>query len=487
MITKQHIAEVLAQGPYQPTWPSLAQFQLPGWFRDAKFGIFTHWGLYTILEYRNEWYSRNMYIEDYPEFRHHVRTYGPQKEFGYKDFIPQFTAEKFDAQEWLDLFQQAGAKYYMPVAEHHDGFQMYASALSHYNAVEMGPKRDILGELRQAATDHGMHFAASNHRAEHWWFMGHGQDFSSDIQEPLKRGDFYWPAMPEPDRPTNQFSQPYPTEEFLTDWELRVCELVENYHPELLYFDWWIAHQAFHDTLQRVAAFYYNTMAHAGLQGAICYKQDALAFGTGIPELERGSFADAQPYVWQSDTAIARNSWSYTTTLDYKSTNEILITLIDTVSKNGNLLLNVGPRADGSIAPGDRKILADIGRWLAVNGEGIYGSRPWRFAQEGPTPAADGDFQDQQAIHYTPQDIRYTANHGALYAFSLAPQAGQTITLTMITPDNDARVNQFHGLIDHVEQLGYGPIPFDNQPSGIVVHPVLTESTAPVGFKIIMQ
>ncbi|WP_288722117.1 alpha-L-fucosidase, partial [uncultured Enterococcus sp.] len=239
MITVETIQQVAHQGPFFPNWQSLGAFVLPEWFRKAKFGVFIHWGLYSVPAFHNEWYSRNMYIKGHPEYDHHIETYGPQKNFGYKDFIPMFTADKFDANEWIRLIKQAGANYLFPVAEHHDGFQMYKSELSEWNASVMGPKKDILGELKEAAEEQGLHFCTSSHRAEHWFFMGHGKDFDSDIKEPLAKGDFYWPAMPEPDH-ESLFSEPYPSKEFLDDWLLRTCELVDNYQPELLYFDWWI-------------------------------------------------------------------------------------------------------------------------------------------------------------------------------------------------------------------------------------------------------
>ena len=378
MMNMDTVEAVIASGPYTDTWESLSQAPTPGWFADAKFGIFTHWGLYTVPEYRNEWYSRNMYIEGYPEFEHHRRTYGPQATFGYKDFIPMFTAERFDADAWLDLFAAAGARYYCPVAEHHDGYQMYRSELSHWNAAETGPHRDVLGELRAAAHAHGMHFAASNHRAEHWWFMGHGKDVDSDVREPLRKGDFYWPAMPEP----NEFdihSTPAPTDEFLEDWLLRNCEIIDNYRPELLYFDWWVQHASFKPYMRKLAAFYYNRAAEWGRSVSICYKYDGLAWGAGIVDVERGGFADATPFVWQTDTAIVRNSWCYTKTLDYKTLPELIVALIDAVAKNGNLLLNVGPRADGSIADHDRDLLLGIGGWaptaMASTAPALGGSR----------------------------------------------------------------------------------------------------------------
>ena len=221
---KPYLAEidrVIAQGPYQDNWESLGAFQPPQWYRDAKFGIFIHWGIYSVPAFGSEWYSRNMYIQGSREFEHHVKTYGPHKAFGYKDFIPLFKAEKFSADAWADLFKKAGAKYVVPVAEHHDGFQMYQSDISHWNAAEMGPCRNVLGELKAAVEERGMTLGASTHRVEHWFFMGHGKEFDSDIREPMQRGDFYWPAMPEPANHHDLYSEPAPTQEYLEDWLVR--------------------------------------------------------------------------------------------------------------------------------------------------------------------------------------------------------------------------------------------------------------------------
>ena len=312
---KPYLAEidrVIAQGPYTDTWESLGQFQPPKWYRNAKFGIFIHWGIYSVPSFANEWYSRTMYIEGTREFEHHVKTYGPHKDFGYKDFIPMFKAEKFSADAWADLFKKAGARYVVPVAEHHDGFQMYKSDISHWNAAEMGPCRNVLGELKEAVEERGMTLGASTHRVEHWFFMGHGKDFDSDIKEPLQRGDFYWPTMPEPANHHDLFSEPTPTQEFLEDWLCRCCELVDKYQPKLVYFDWWIQHHAVKPYLKKFAAYYYNRAAEWGVQVAINYKHEAFMFGCAVPDVERGQFADIKPFFWQTDTAIATNSWCYT-------------------------------------------------------------------------------------------------------------------------------------------------------------------------------
>ena len=186
------IDDVLEKGPYKPTWESLSAYELPTWYRNAKFGIFIHWGIYSVPAFSSEWYSRNMYIQGSPEYEHHIKTYGEHKNFGYKDFIPMFKAEKFNPDEWAELFKEAGANYVVPVAEHHDGFQMYRSEISHWNAYEMGPERDVLGELKTACQKREMQIGASSHRIEHWFFMGHGKEFESDIKDPMQRGDFYW-------------------------------------------------------------------------------------------------------------------------------------------------------------------------------------------------------------------------------------------------------------------------------------------------------
>lgn len=464
------VEEMIAQGPYRPDWESLMQVKVPAWFAREKLGIFIHWGVYCVPAYGNEWYPRNMYIRGTSAYEHHIRTYGPQSVFGYKDFIPMFTAQKFDPDAWMELFESAGAGYVFPVAEHHDGFQMYESSLSHWNAKEMGPRRDVLGELKRAAEVRGMKFCVSSHRAEHWFFMGHGKEFESDVRDPLARGDFYWPAMPEPD-PQDLNGTPYPTEEFLSDWILRTAEIIVKYRPKLLYFDWWIQHEAFRPWLKKIAAFYYNCGVSWGEDVMICYKYDAMMSGSGIAEVERGGFAEAKPYPWQTDTAVARNSWCYTDTLEYKSSSEIICTLLDVVSKNGNLLLNIGPKAEGTIPEGDRQILMDLAAWMCVNGEAITGARVWRRSAEGPTEAVHGSFADQTKPVYTPQDYRFTANHGAIYAACLkCPEDGK-FCIRSLAKSSDPDKGEFHGLIVKVEILGYhGTLCWEERADGLFVN-----------------
>lgn len=479
----QQVDRIIAAGPYSPDWESLMEAPVPGWFRQRKLGIFIHWGVYSVPAKFHEWYSRNMYIKDSPEYQHHVNTYGPHSAFGYKDFIPMFRAEHFDPGEWMTLFRDAGAGYVFPVAEHHDGFQMYDSELSDWNAAKMGPERDVLGKLKTAAEARDLVFCTSSHRAEHWFFMGNGRQFDSDVKDPMVKGDFYWPAMPEGDH-FDMYSQPAPSEEFLRDWLARTAEIILNYQPKLLYFDWWIQHQAFKPWLLKLAAFYYNCGRQWGEDVLICYKHDAMMFGTGIVEVERGALADAKPYPWQTDTAVARNSWCYTDSLEYKSSREVICTLADVVSKGGNLLLNVGPKADGTIPQGDRKILEDLATWMRVNGQAIHGAKCWRNFAEGPTQAAEGQFQDGHEVCYTSEDYRFTVSNGAIYAICMKCPADGRFTVRSLKTKADKDRPQFQGMIRKVELLGYGEVAWQADEEGLHVCGENLGSDWPVVLKI---
>ncbi len=405
---------------FQPTWESLSQYRVPDWYQDAKFGIFIHWGLYCVPAFGNEWYPRNMYLQETDEYAHHLRTYGQQARFGYKDFIPLFNAEHYDPAAWADLFRRAGARYVVPVAEHHDGFQMYDSRLSEWCAARMGPKRDLLGELAGALDEHQLILGVSSHRAEHWWFMNGGRGFESDVQDP-RFAAFYGPATPiQTEEWDNLDWRPRPNAVFLEDWLARCIELVDRYRPRVFWFDWWIEQAVFEPYLQRFAAYYYNRAAEWGSGAAINYKKQAFPEAAAVLDIERGQLKDLRPLFWQTDTSISRNSWGYVREQDYKSAGDIVTDLVDIVSKNGCLLLNIGPKPDGTIPAEEQAVLLEIGRWLAVNGEAIYATRPWRIYGEGPTQLPEGSFTDTQRTPYCGQDFRFTSRGDTIYATALA-------------------------------------------------------------------
>ena len=458
------IQQVIAGGPFQATWESLQQYTVPSWYEDAKFGIFIHWGIYSVPAFGNEWYPRNMYRQDTAEFQHHVATYGPQSQFGYKDFIPQFKAEHFNPDQWAELFKTAGARYVVPVAEHHDGFAMYDTALSPWCAAKMGPKRDIIGELAQAVRRQGLVFGLSSHRAEHWWFLNGGMQFDSDVRDP-RYYDFYGPAKPSSEDWKSKDWLPRPDAQFLDDWLARIGELVDKYQPQLVYFDWWIEQIVFQPYLQRFAAYYYNRGAEWQRGVVINYKHDAFPAGAAVYDVERGQLKDLHPRFWQTDTSISRNSWGYVQNQDYKTASDIVCNLVDVVSKNGTLLLNIGPRPDGIIPDPEQKILLEIGQWLAINGEAVYGTRPWRIFGEGPTEVLGGGFTDAKPVAFTGQDVRFTTKGDTLYAIALAWPGEQFIVKSLGTSSP-----LWKGAVDSISLLGYeGQLAWSRQESGMIV------------------
>ena len=433
------IDNVIANGRFKDNWPSLSAHKTPDWYRRGKFGIFIHWGIYSVPAFGNEWYSRNMYNKDDPAFAHHVATYGPHKDFGYKDFIPMFTGENFSAERWIKTFKDAGATFVVPVMEHHDGFAMYDTPFNRWNAKNMGPCRDVGGELKAECEKQGLQFCASSHRAEHYFFMNLGRTFESDVDPDAEWFDFYAPAAdPENFGAQSMFGTcddvngTEPTRAWLEDWLVRTCEIIDKYQPKLLYFDWWIQNRAFKPYLKKLAAYYYNRADEWGAEVTIDYKHSAFAPGTATLDIERGSLGEIFHEPWQTDTAIGKRSWGYTKDNEFKDTYNVVTTLIDVVSKNGMLLLNLGPKPDGTFTEEETRVLAELGAWLRDNGEGIYDTVPYKFYNEGDISGSSGMFAERD-IAYTEHDFRFTYKNGTLFAFQMKPS--QTIELLSLHAD----------------------------------------------------
>ena len=430
MTTKDYlelIDKVIENGKYKADFASLSHHKTPDWFAERKFGIFIHWGIYSVPAFGNEWYARTMYDTSHREFEHHRKTYGEHKDFGYKDFIPMFKAEKFNADEWISLFKESGARYVVPVAEHHDGFAMYATEFNRWNAAEMGPCRNVIGELKEACEKNDMIFCASTHRAEHYFFMNMGRTFDSDVNDENYR-DFYGPAYyckefhsGDLHKTTADTYSIGASKEWLDDWLVRTCEIIDKYQPQIVYFDWWIHNHSFKPYLKKLAAYYYNRAEEWGKEVTINYKHEAFPHSVATFDVERGALTGISPIPWQTDTAIGKRSWGYTEDNVFKNSRQIICDLIDIVSKNGNLLLNIGPKADGTITDEETQVLKDIGKWLSVNGEGIYGTTFWKQFSEGSVNAEEGQFKDNDEKAFTNEDFRFTFKNGYLYVFQMRP------------------------------------------------------------------
>jgi alpha-L-fucosidase len=410
---------------YEPNWKSLKSYKTPTWFQDAKLGIFIHWGPYSVPAYGSEWYPRLMYQDSVvynPSGKvestgsssihnYHFQKYGDFKKMGYKDFIPSFTAEKFNAKEWIELFQKAGARYIVPVAEHHDAFAMYHSTFTEWNAVKMGPKKDILGELCAAGKQAGMKVGASSHFAFNWDYYKKKKEY--DTSDPKYQGLY------------GRNHEPYSKidDEFLQLWWSRTKEIIDNYKPDILWFDFCIDRIEFVPYHPKLAAYYYNKgiewRKEVVLQNKNFGNFQSFPEGTNVLDLERGKMSGIHKFPWQTDTSIGKNSWCYVANWESKTPNTLVDDLIDIVSKNGNLLLNVGPKADGTIPADQQAVLFEMGDWLNKNGEAIYNTRPWVVFGEGPTAVATGHHTEGKNKELTSADFRFTTNQGNVFIIAM--------------------------------------------------------------------
>lgn len=418
----------IASGPFEPTVASLVQHQTPEWFRDAKFGIYTHWGPVAVATARMPagqsdcWYGRYMYcpglsgpqpsdrIPSRDTFEFHRRVFGDQARFGFKDIIPLFKAERFNADEWADLFARSGAKFAGTVVIHHDNFAMWDSQVTRWNAVQMGPKRDLTGELEKAIHKRGLKFVAAMHHAMTWYF--YEPAFAYDARDP-QYSDLYGDPHPQADPDLSkdwcQVKWTPPNERFVREWLAKTVELVDKYQPDILW------HDAAMDQIPEpvrlaMAAHYYNRAAERKREVVLTYKGEDLPKGIAVLDFERHAAKEVLPTPWLTDTSVGRNFWYYDAgDAGAFTTTELVRMLIEIVSKNGCLLLNVGPHPDGTISQKQKDTLLGIGRWLQQNGEAIYGTRPWKVYGEGPNLSGGGSDSTVATLKYSSADIRFTS------------------------------------------------------------------------------
>lgn len=425
-------------GPVQPAWESLqANYAVPKWFEEARFGIFLHWGLFSVAAHHNEWYEKHMYGNAGIR-KWHVEKFGA--EFGYKDLIPKFTAERFDADEWADLFAKSGARYVIPPAQHHENFAMWDSAVTPFNAKAMGPKRDLLGELSVAIRKRGLKFGIANHGIENFTFINPPADLAAELK--AKQADLFDPKWADFYNVADRSDEAL--KKFLANWARRNAELIDKYQPDLLWFDNGVD-QRFLDPLKLwLAAYYYNAAAARGQSVTLSTKKAAFAPSddntrtiASVLDFEKvggRSPAGVRPGAWQVDDSIASNTWGYTDEIKLLSVDAVLFRLVDTVSKNGNFVLNLAPKSDGTIPDDQRAILLEIGAWLKTNGDAIYGTHAWSRFGDGATKG--------------PNLVRYTVKGDTLYAILLNPTPGKPVTLSKL---GDVHVRSIKVLGDDAE------------------------------------
>jgi len=429
-------------GKFQPTWNSLrTNYSVPEWFRDAKFGIFMHWGIYAVPAHASEWYEKHMYGNP-PITRWHTEHFGPPDKFGYKDFIPMFTCSNWDPNAWAKLFKQAGAKIVIPTAEHHDGFALWDSAVNPWNAKRLGPHRDLIGDLARAVRKQGLKFGVSNHGIEHFTFIQPTRGLATDLYD-TNWADFYSVA----DRSDAA------CEKFLASWVAQNEELIDKYRPDILWFDNGVNGRVFDPIKLKVAAYYYNRAATWGKAVSLSTKgygsSDGPAYLAGsIMDFERSSRMPKTltDFPWQVDEPVLYR-FGYTENSPIASADGCVRLLVDATSKNGALLLNISPKADGTIPDDQQKLLRQIGAWLDVNGEAIYGTRPWtRFGEGGS------------------RGFRFTTKDNTLYAISLAWPGNEAVITSL------ASANILAGKIRKVELLGHrGKLEFSQDGTGLKI------------------
>ena len=455
----------VAPGPFQPTMASLTNYAYPDWFRDAKFGIWAHWGPQAV-PMDGDWYARGIYEPGNGHYKYHTNHYGHPSEFGYKDIIPLWKAEKWDPDRLMQMYKKAGAKYFVSMGSHHDNFFLWNSKLHKWNAANMGPKRDVVGDWQKAAQKYGLRFGVSEHLgASFTWFQSsHRSDKTGpkagvpyDGANPEYQDLYHFPAEP---GDGGWYSK---NPKWHQQWYDEIKELVDNYHPDLLYTDGGVAFGGDHLVGLSMIAHLYNQDAarHGGKSEAI-YNCKQRSGGRWVEDLERGIMPKIEPYPWQTDTSIG--DWFYNRNWKFRPVTWVINTLVDNVSKNGNLLLNVVQRPDGSLDPEVETMLGQLADWTALHGEAIFGSRPWLVYGESAIKVKGGSFGED--FKYNAKEIRFTTQGATLYATALGwPEDGQLVVRCLAKPAGE-NINN----ITAVSLLGYnGQVQWKQTAEGLVV------------------
>ncbi|WP_461638801.1 alpha-L-fucosidase [Labilibaculum euxinus] len=520
---KENVKEKMQTGKFEPNWESLKQYEIPEWFRDAKFGIWAHWGPQCQPE-AGDWYARHMYSQGHWQYKYHLEHYGHPSEFGFKDVINEWKAEKWDPEKLVALYKRAGAKYFFAMGNHHDNLDLWNSKYQEWNSVAIGPQKDILAGWAKAAKNNNLPFGVSIHSAHAWrWYESSqmadsegeyaGIPYDGKLTKEDGKGK-WWEGLD----PQNLYAQNHllsaesadigsihkqwnwengatpPSEEYCLNFYNRTVDMINQFNPDLIYFDdtalplWPVSNVGL-----EIAAHYYNSniKRHEG-------KLEAVLFGKILSDeqkecmvwdVERGAPDTIQEKPWQSCTCIG--GWHYDRGIynrsGYKSAKTVMQLLVDIVSKNGNLLLNIPVRGDGSIDEKELKVVENITKWMDINSECIFETRPWQIYGEGPNaenanPINAQGFNEGKGEPYTSEDIRFTQKGDVLYAVVMElPSKGQEVMIKSLSTNNQYYSKKF----DQVEMLGGNIISYKFDKEGLsITLPDKMDLIAPIAFKI---
>lgn len=462
---------------FEATFESLSKHTCPEWFRDAKFGIWSHWGPQSVPMF-GDWYARNMYIQDSEQYLYHVRHYGHPSKFGYKDICALWKAENFDPDSLMEQYYKSGARYFVAQASHHDHFFNYASKLNRFNSVEVGPHKDICGMWKAAAKKYNLPFGMTEHLGASfaWWRSNKGADSYGpyagvpyDGNDPAYR-DFYHDNYEHVAKPGEEDKWTWLTTnvKFREYWLKVMKEIIDNYEPDLLYSDSWlpfgenyesVENKDFRYGLEAVAYLYNKSESIWGENRAI-YTQKSRKkeiYQVGTLDIERSQLPDISPDVWQSETCIGE--WFYNARIKYKKPRHVIDILIDTIAKNGTMLLNILQRPDGTVDEETMWLLKELEKWFAVNAEAVYGTRPWRVSGEGSSHVKIEGFTEEQ-VAWGEDDFRFVQKDGKLYAFMMCPKMGKAAVIRNLKEEEK---------VSAVRLLGVGNLAFTRYAGLLVV------------------